>query len=135
MANQIVYDKTNFEKVAEVITNHSISIEDALRLIGAEYVEIENPWDADLIIDGKKYWSDDLEMELEDDYNVRKKFQALLDKCVTKNGSGHKCFSLAMLDDREIKWMAEECLSWDWLDVTDDGGNNLYKVAEEKGFI
>jgi len=66
----------------------------------------------------------------------KEQFDALLNKCVVSNASGRKCFSLAMLDDDDIKWMAEECPSWDWLsDVIDDGGNNLYDIAQEKGFI
>jgi len=65
----------------------------------------------------------------------KEQFDALMEKCVTKNASGRKCFSLAMLDDDDIRWIAEECPSWDWLDVTDDGGNNLYGIAKEKGYV
>lgn len=67
--------------------------------------------------------------------NFKAQFDELLNKCVTTNASGRKCFSLAMLTDDDIRWMAEECPSWDYLtDVTDDGGNNLYQIAAEKGF-
>jgi len=66
----------------------------------------------------------------------KEKFNELLDKCVVPNASGRKCFSLAMLDDEDIRWMAEECPNINYLiDVTDDGGNNLYNIAVEKGFI
>ena len=67
--------------------------------------------------------------------NFKENFDALLEKCVTPNASGRECFSLAMLTDDDLKWMAENCPSWDWLsDVTDDGGNNLYDLCAEKGF-
>lgn len=68
MATHIIYTADGLEKIGEVVTNHSISFDDALDLLGAERIEIENPWDADLRIDGKEYWSDDLCVELEDEY-------------------------------------------------------------------
>ena len=67
--------------------------------------------------------------------NFKTRYDELLNKCVVPNASGRTCFSLAMLTDDEIRWIAEECPSWDYLtDVTDDGGNNLYQIAAEKGF-
>ena len=63
------------------------------------------------------------------------KFNALLDKCVVANASGRKCFSLAILDDEDIRWMAEECPAAWLADVVDDGGNNLHDLAVEKGYI
>ena len=129
----IIYKKETYEKVGEVITNHSISLDEALDLLGAEKLQIENPWDPDYLIDGKEIWYDDLEMTADDDFDFN--FHQLLNKCIVPNGSGRKCFSLAMLDDDDIKWMVEECPAWDYLDVTDDGGNNLFDIAKEKGFI
>ena len=131
----VVYSKETLEKVGEVVTNHYISLDDAIDLLDATRLEVINSDDPDFKINGKEYWLDDLDIALEDDYNLKVKFDALLDKCVTKNGSGRECFSLAMLDDEDIKWMADNCQSWDWLDVTDDGGNNLLEIAQEKGYV
>lgn len=64
----IIYNAEDLEKVGEVVTNHSISFDDALDLLGAERLEKEYFDDPDLSINGQEYWSDDLRMELADDY-------------------------------------------------------------------
>ena len=134
--NYVVYDKNDLRKVGEVTTNHSISFDDALDLLGAERLEMVHIDDPDLIINGEKFWSDDLDIVLENYYNFRVKWNALLDKCVVPNASGRMCFSLAMLDDNDIRWMVDECPGYNWLlDVTDDGGNNLYEIARDKGLL
>ena len=133
--NFVIINKANAEKIGTVTTNHSISLDEAIDLLGMERLETVNSDDADLSYNGKEYWYDDLEIVLDEEF-FQMKFNGLLDKCHTLNASKHPCFSLAMLDDEDIRWMAEECPSWDWLvNVTDDGGNNLYEIAKEKGYI
>ena len=66
--NFVVYNAEDLEKVGEVVTNHSISLDDALDLLGAERPEKEYFDDPDLRINGQEYWSGDLRMELADDY-------------------------------------------------------------------
>ena len=129
----IIFNKQTLEKIAEVRTNHSISLDEALDLIDVTRLEPVNVWDPDYLINGHEVWYDDLDMTLEEEY-IKAKYDSLLDKCIVPNASGRKCFSLAMLEDEDIRWIAENCPA-DWLDVTDDGGNNLYEIAEKKGFI
>ena len=64
----IVYNKQNQEKVGEIRTNHSISLDDAIELLDAERIEVVNSDDADLMINGKEVWSNDLDMMLEEEY-------------------------------------------------------------------
>ena len=85
MATYIVYSEETLERIGEVITNHPISFDEALNLLGAERVEIENPWDADLRIDGKKYWSDDLCVELEEEYIATLICAGKADECSTED--------------------------------------------------
>lgn len=132
--NFVIINKETAEKVGTVITNHSISLDEAIDLLGMVRLETVSVSDADLSYNGKEYWYDDLDIVLEEEY-FQTRYNALLDKCRTLNASKHPCFSLAMLEDEDIKWMAEECPSWDWLDVADDGGNNLYEIAKEKGYV
>lgn len=54
------------ERIGDVRTNHSISDDQAYRLLGMEDNENKvNPDDADLIYNGKEYWLDDLSVVLE----------------------------------------------------------------------
>lgn len=50
------------ETVAEITTNHSMSIDEAINLVG-EIITPENPWDANVLIGGNLYSYEDLEME------------------------------------------------------------------------
>lgn len=50
------------ETVAEITTNHSMSLDEAINLVG-EIITPENPWDADVLIGGNLYFYDDLAME------------------------------------------------------------------------
>lgn len=50
------------ETVAEITTNHSMTLDEAINLVG-EIITPENPWDADVLIAGKLYFYDDLAME------------------------------------------------------------------------
>ena len=50
------------ETVAEITTNHSMSLDDAINLVG-EIIAPENPWDPDVLIGGNLYFYDDLDME------------------------------------------------------------------------
>ena len=131
--NFVVYNKITFEQVGKLITSHSISLDDAIELLDTVRLEVVNSDDPDFMIDGKPCWYDDLEIALESEY-TKAKYDALLDKCVVPNASGRKCFSLAVLDDDDIRWIVDNC-PLDCLDVTDDGGNNLYEIAHEKGMI
>lgn len=63
---KIINTITN-ETVAEILTNHSITLDEAINLVG----EIINDADDErfsedgdnVIIDGKRYWWEDLDME------------------------------------------------------------------------
>ena len=50
------------ETVAEVITNHSMTLAEAINLVG-EIIIPENLCDANVLIDGTLYFYDDLVME------------------------------------------------------------------------
>ena len=50
------------ETVAEITTNHSMSLDEAINLVG-EIITPENPWDPDVLIAGNLYFYDDLDME------------------------------------------------------------------------
>lgn len=135
--NFVIYNTETMEKVGEVRTNHYISLDEAIELL--DPVRLEKVDDGpDYMIDGKEIWYSDLDILLDGEYEREAfcaKFNGLLDKCVVPNASGRNCFTLSRLSDEDIQWMAEACPSWDWLtDVTDDGGNNLYDIAAEKGY-
>lgn len=51
------------ETVAEIITNHRITIDEALYCAGADKLEVENAGDPDYILNGKELWYDELELE------------------------------------------------------------------------
>jgi hypothetical protein len=50
------------ETVAEIMTNHSMSLDEAINLVG-EIITPENPWDADVLIAGNLYSYEELAME------------------------------------------------------------------------
>ncbi len=50
------------ETIAEIITNHSMTLEEAINLVG-EITTQENAGDENVEIDGKMYFYDDLDME------------------------------------------------------------------------
>ena len=55
----------NDEKIAEVITNHSITFEECCTLAGMNKLESYSLDDPDYELNGHHYWFDDLEMRLE----------------------------------------------------------------------
>lgn len=50
------------ETVAEITTNHSMSLDEAINLVG-EIITPETPWDADVLIAGNLYSYEELAME------------------------------------------------------------------------
>lgn len=59
--------KSTHETVAEILTNHSMSLDDAINLVG-EIINDENDnrysYDGDnVIIAGERYWYEDLDTE------------------------------------------------------------------------
>lgn len=54
---------SNGEVIGDIITNHTMTLEQALKLIGAEFVNPERPDDPDVILYGKSYWMEDLKIE------------------------------------------------------------------------
>lgn len=57
-----IINKNTQEVIAEITTNHSMSLDEALDLV-AEPLEKENPWDPDYQINGQEIWYDDCEIE------------------------------------------------------------------------
>lgn len=57
-----IINKNTQEVIAEITTNHSMSLDEALEFVADEILEKENPWDADYIINGKEIWYDDCDM-------------------------------------------------------------------------
>lgn len=49
------------ETVAEIITNHSMTLDEAISLVG-EIINPEDPCDENVVIDGEMYYYDDLDM-------------------------------------------------------------------------
>lgn len=56
----IILDKTSGETVARIITNHSMTIDEAIRLVGEIYDD-EN--DENVLINGKWYYYENLDMD------------------------------------------------------------------------
>lgn len=55
------------EVIAEINTNHSMTLDEALDLIGAEIINFmdDERWNNDydnVILDGERYWYEDLEL-------------------------------------------------------------------------
>lgn len=50
------------ETVSEITANHSMTLDEAINLVG-EIITPENPGDADVLIDGNLYFYDDLAMD------------------------------------------------------------------------
>lgn len=63
---KIINTVTN-ETLAEIMTNHSMSLDEALDLVGEIITSAYDPrWSDDgdnVIIDGVRYWYDDLDIE------------------------------------------------------------------------
>lgn len=55
-----IFDRNTNETIATVITNHSISLDDAIRFVGE--IHAENT-DENVEIDGRWYYYDDLDLE------------------------------------------------------------------------
>lgn len=56
-----IINKINDEVVAEILTNHSMSLDEAIELVGS-FIPQEDPWDTNVEIDGVEYFSDDLDL-------------------------------------------------------------------------
>lgn len=67
--NWVVYNKENMEKVGELTTNHSVDLQYALYLLDVRLIRVDNPDDPDIEIRGKKYWSQDLDVLLKEEYD------------------------------------------------------------------
>ena len=57
-----IIDTNTNETITEIVTNHSMSLDEVLDLIGAERVDDPNAGDEDVIIDGKGYYYECLDM-------------------------------------------------------------------------
>ena len=53
-------------------------------------------------------------------------YDFLMDKCHVKNGSGHWCYTFTELTLDEVRWIADNCPSWDYLSEKDNSGRSLY---------
>ena len=60
MKNPCIYNKLTNEVIAEITTNHSMTLDEAIELVG-EIITPEYDEDPNVLIDGKGYWYDDLE--------------------------------------------------------------------------
>lgn len=49
------------ETISEILTNHSMSLDEAINLVGT-ITNPENPWDENVEINGKMYFYDDLDL-------------------------------------------------------------------------
>ena len=59
-----IINKPNGKVIAEIITNHSMCLDEALEFVpGLKKLNKENPWDPDYEINGEEVWYDDLDME------------------------------------------------------------------------
>ena len=56
-------------------------------------------------------------------------YDFITEKCHTKNGSGHWCWSWQMLTDDDIRYLITECPSWDWVDQA------VWQIAKDRGII
>lgn len=56
-----IINKATKEIIAEIITNHSMTLEEAIECAGA-FVAPEDEWDANVEINGTKYWSEELDV-------------------------------------------------------------------------
>lgn len=65
--NFVIFNKVTLEVVGEVVTNHSVDLQYALYLLDAHLLKVDSPDDPDIMIDGKKYWSYDLDIMLNED--------------------------------------------------------------------
>lgn len=59
--------KSGNDKIAELITNRSISLNDAINMLGMEQLEKNNADDPDYIYNGFELWFDDLTIELKEE--------------------------------------------------------------------
>lgn len=58
---KIISNKTG-ETIANILANHSMTLDEALDLVGAEPLEAENSCDPDYILNGVELWYDDLDL-------------------------------------------------------------------------
>ena len=56
-----IINKPTGEIITEIITNHSMTLEEAIECVGS-FVPQENPWDANVEINGTEYWSEELDI-------------------------------------------------------------------------
>lgn len=59
----------NMEVIAEVTTNHRMSIEDAVAIMGGEIYDDKDIWDENVLIDDEWYFYDDLELMTNERYD------------------------------------------------------------------
>lgn len=59
--HEIISNETG-ETIANILTNHSMTLDEALDLVGAEPLEAENSCDPDYILNGVELWYDDLDL-------------------------------------------------------------------------
>ena len=93
------------ETVSEITANHSMTLDEAINLVG-EIITPENPGDADVLIGGNLYFYDDLAM----DWHQEKKlmsdevFGALCENCSAEydEAAGGVTYYLHITDDGEI---------------------------------
>lgn len=58
---KIISNETG-ETIANILTNHSMTLDEALDLVGAEPLEAKNSCDPDYILNGVELWYDDLDL-------------------------------------------------------------------------
>lgn len=76
-------------------------------------------------------WDKPVEELLEqlDEADFRTAYDYITDKCHTKNGSGHWCWSWQMLTDEDIKFILEECPDWSWVN------EEVFRLAKQRGLF
>lgn len=57
----VIANKFTGEIVRHIVSNHSMSLDEAINLVG-EFVDMENIDDPNVVIDEKMYWYDDLDL-------------------------------------------------------------------------
>ena len=57
-----IINKVDGAVVAEIITNHAVTLDEAVELAGGKFIEVQNPWDEDVKINGELYFTEDLEI-------------------------------------------------------------------------
>lgn len=61
-----IINKETGEKIASIITNHSMTLDEAIALVGEYHAEKAEDNEPEVEIKGKLYYYDDLEMDYND---------------------------------------------------------------------